>query len=237
MTPSLLVTDLTAGYGEVQVLKGVSLTARSQGVTAVIGSNGAGKSTLMRRLAGLPPHTGGQITFEGQDISTLASHDLVARGVVLVPEGRLIFSDMTVFENLTIGAVNPRARADRDNTLETVFDFFPRLKERRSQLGGTLSGGEQQMLALGRGLMANPKLLLLDEPTLGLAPGIAKQIFQIIPSLVKLGLSVILAEQDVHKTLAIADYVYVLENGTIGAEGLSADLQNDQRIKDAYLGA
>jgi len=233
----LTVEDLHAGYGEIQVLNGISIRVKPQGITAVIGSNGSGKSTLMRRLAGLLPAWQGRIEFDGCDVTGMKSHELVAQGLVLVPEGRLIFPEMTVLENLRIGAATDRARAGRTERMETVFGLFPRLRERRGQLGGTLSGGEQQMLALGRGLMGNPKLLLLDEPTLGLAPGIARQVFRIIPSLVEMGLSVILAEQDVHRTLAIADYVYVLENGNIRAEGRGQELAQDEAVRQAYLGA
>ncbi len=233
----LTVEDLHAGYGEIQVLNGISIRVKPQGITAVIGSNGSGKSTLMRRLAGLLPAWQGRIEFDGRDVTAMKSHELVAQGLVLVPEGRLIFPEMTVLENLRIGTATDRARAGRTERMETVFGLFPRLRERRGQLGGTLSGGEQQMLALGRGLMGNPKLLLLDEPTLGLAPGIARQVFRIIPSLVEMGLSVILAEQDVHRTLAIADYVYVLENGNIRAEGRGQELAQDEAVRQAYLGA
>ncbi len=236
MSDFFSVRDLHVGYDEVRVLHGVSLTAVEGGITAVIGSNGAGKSTLLRSLCGIVPIGSGTVSFEGRDVTDQSAERLVAGGISMVPEGRWIFPDMTVLENLRVGAINPRARAVKDETLQAVMEMFPRLRERSSQLGGTLSGGEQQMLALGRGLMAAPKLLLLDEPTLGLAPGIAKQIFKILPDLTALGLTVVLAEQNVSKTLSIADYAYVLENGGIVLEGSGKDLLGDDAIRTAYLG-
>lgn len=236
MSDFFSVQDLHVGYGEVRVLHGVSLTAVEGGITAVIGSNGAGKSTLLRSLCGIVPIGSGTVSFEGRDVTDESAERLVAGGISMVPEGRWIFPDMTVLENLRVGAINPRARAVKDDTLQAVMEMFPRLRERSSQLGGTLSGGEQQMLALGRGLMAAPKLLLLDEPTLGLAPGIAKQIFKILPDLTALGLTVILAEQNVSKTLSIAHYAYVLENGAIVLEGSGKDLLGNDAIRAAYLG-
>lgn len=234
--PLLEAAGLHAGYGQVLVLRGIDLAVQAGRITAVIGSNGAGKTTLLKTLAGILPAAEGEVVFDGRDITRVESHDIVAQGIVLVPEGRLIFPDMTVLENLFVGAVNPRARSRRGETIETVFGLFPRLKERAGQLGGTLSGGEQQMLALGRGLMACPRLLLLDEPTLGLAPAIAKQIFQVLPELVDMGLSVVLAEQDVHRTLEIADRAYVIEQGHVTMEGWGRDLLNDPAIRRAYLG-
>lgn len=236
MSSLLAVTDLHAGYGEVRVLHGVSLNAAAGGITAVIGSNGAGKSTLMRSLCGMIEPSDGDILFDGQPIGGLSTDRIVAQGITMVPEGRWIFPEMTVMENLRVGAIAPRGRARQAETLDMVLDMFPRLRERTGQLGGTLSGGEQQMLALGRGLMAAPRVLLLDEPTLGLAPGIAKQIFQILPKLVELGLTVILAEQNVSRTLSIARYAYVLENGRVVLEGTGADLLGQDQVRAAYLG-
>lgn len=236
MSDLLTVTDLHAGYGEVRVLHGVSLNVAVGGITAIIGSNGAGKSTLMRSLSGMIEPSSGSILFEGRSISGMPSDRVVADGITMVPEGRWIFPDMTVMENLRVGAIAPRGRAVQANTLETVLEMFPRLRERTHQAGGTLSGGEQQMLALGRGLMAAPKVLLLDEPTLGLAPGIAKLIFRILPDLVRLGLTVVLAEQNVSQTLAIADHAYVLENGRIVLEGTGPDLLGSEQVRAAYLG-
>ena len=228
--------DLDAGYGEIRVLHGVTIRAVEGGITAIIGANGAGKSTLMRALAGLVPVTGGRLLHGGEDITALPSHARVGRGIVLVPEGRLIFPELSVRENLILGSVNPRAHARRDETLERVCGMFPRLAERQDQPGGTLSGGEQQMLALGRGLMAQPKVLLLDEPTLGLAPAIARQIFRIVPQLRDLGITVVIAEQDLRRTLRIADHAYVLENGRLAAEGTGAAMESDPEVRRAYLG-
>lgn len=236
MSAVLEVESLQAGYGDVAVLHGVDLTAGGQRITAVVGSNGAGKTTLMRALAGLLPAAGGGIRFDGADITAQDAHERVAQGVVLVPEGRLVFPEMSVRENLFAGAINPRARGRRAEMLATVYELFPRLKERSRQAGGTLSGGEQQMLALGRGLMACPRLLLLDEPTLGLAPAIARQIFQVLPTFVELGLTVVIAEQDVTRTLKAADRAYVLENGQVKASGAGADLLDDPAVRAAYLG-
>ncbi|MDW3204783.1 MAG: ABC transporter ATP-binding protein [Alphaproteobacteria bacterium] len=236
MSDLLTVTDLHAGYGEVRVLHGVSLNVAAGGITAIIGSNGAGKSTLMRSLSGMIEPSSGSILFEGRSIGGMPSDRVVADGITMVPEGRWIFPDMTVMENLRVGAIAPRGRAVQADTLETVLEMFPRLRERTHQAGGTLSGGEQQMLALGRGLMAAPKVLLLDEPTLGLAPGIAKLIFRILPDLVRLGLTVVLAEQNVSQTLAIADHAYVLENGRIVLEGTGSDLLGSEQVRAAYLG-
>ncbi len=236
MSDLLTVTDLHAGYGEVRVLHGVSLNVAAGGITAIIGSNGAGKSTLMRSLSGMIEPSSGSILFEGRSIGGMPSDRVVADGITMVPEGRWIFPDMTVMENLRVGAIAPRGRAVQADILETVLEMFPRLRERTHQAGGTLSGGEQQMLALGRGLMAAPKVLLLDEPTLGLAPGIAKLIFRILPDLVRLGLTVVLAEQNVSQTLAIADHAYVLENGRIVLEGTGSDLLGSEQVRAAYLG-
>jgi len=230
------VQALHAGYGEIKVLQGIDLVARKASITAVVGANGAGKTTLMQVLAGLIAPTSGMITLSGVAIQAQPIHRRVADGVVLVPEGRKIFPDLSVRENLLLGAVTARARPHRDETMEQVCTMFPRLAERISQLGGTLSGGEQQMLALGRGLMAQPSVLLLDEPTLGLAPGIARQIFRIVPRLRDMGITVLIAEQDLHRTLRIADYAYVLENGLVAAEGSGEALEQDPAVRRAYLG-
>ena len=234
--PALTVESLDAGYGEVAVLRGVTLTAAAGQITAIIGANGAGKTTLMRALAGLIAPTAGQITVDGQPVTADLPHRRVAKGVVLVPEGRLIFPDLSVRENLMLGAIPAHARPLREASLAEVCALFPRLEERMEQAGSTLSGGEQQMLALGRGLMARPRVLLLDEPTLGLAPAIARMIFQIIPQLRDMGLTVVIAEQDLHRTLRIADRAYVLENGRVAAEGTGAEIANDPAVRRAYLG-
>lgn len=229
-------SEIHAGYGEVRVLQGVSIAVRKASISAIVGANGAGKSTLMKVLAGLLPVGSGRLIMEGEDITSLPSHARVGRGIVLVPEGRMVFPDLSVSQNLYLGAVNKRALQDKERTIATVYGMFPRLAERKEQFAGTLSGGEQQMLALGRGLMAKPEVLLLDEPTLGLAPTIAKQIFQIVPRLRNMGITILLAEQDLRRTLRIADYAYVLENGVVAAEGTGADLIDDPAVRRAYLG-
>ena len=236
MNGSLGVRGLSAGYGEVGVLDGVSLDAAAGEVTAVIGSNGAGKTTLMRTLAGLLVPTAGSISLDGRDITGTSTHELVADGLILVPEGRLVFPDLTVRENLILGSVCRRARSGRDEAMAQTFELFPRLHERQSQAAGTLSGGEQQMLALGRGLMGRPRVLLLDEPTLGLAPSIAKQIFQVIPRLAALGITVLLSEQDVRRSLRIAANAAVLENGRVVISGPGAEIAENPAVRRAYLG-
>ena len=236
MSDILSIGKLESGYGEVGVLQGVDLQCRKNRVTALVGSNGAGKSTLMRTIAGLLPITNGSIRFDGEVMDKLPSHVRVEKGLIMVPEGRLVFADLTVAENLRTGSVNVRAREHWESTITEVYDLFPRLYERQRQLAGTLSGGEQQMLALGRGLMGLPKMLLLDEPTLGLAPAIAKQIFKVIPALVERGISIFLAEQDLYRTLEIADYAFVVENGKIIMHDTGEVLKNDPKITNAYLG-
>jgi branched-chain amino acid transport system ATP-binding protein len=208
----------------------------ARGITALVGSNGAGKTTLLRTVAGLLAPTAGAIVYDGTPVDGWPSSRRVAGGIVLVPEGRLIFPHFTVEENLRIAAYAPKARGRFRDTLAEVYALFPRLKERRGQLGGLLSGGEQQMLAIGRGLMALPRLLLLDEPTLGLAPVMAQQIFELIGTLRATGLSILLAEQDVRTTLTIADWAYVLENGAAAMAGPASEIRDDPRLRSAYLG-
>jgi branched-chain amino acid transport system ATP-binding protein len=233
---SLELSDIVSGYGDVIVLHGVSLTVAKGSITALLGSNGAGKSTLLQTIAGLLMLRHGTLRFERTEIGAFASSRRVADGIVLVPEGRMIFPDMTVEENLRVGAFARKARSAVASRLDRVYAKFPRLKERRRQAGGTLSGGEQQMLALGRGLMAQPRLLLLDEPTLGLAPIVAQGIFETIQELRAEGLTILLAEQDARRTLTIADWGYVLENGKIVMGARGAELLADPQINAAYLG-
>jgi branched-chain amino acid transport system ATP-binding protein len=235
-TPLIELNAITAGYGEAVVLQDVSLTVPEGSLTALIGSNGAGKTTTMRCIAGLLQPTAGTLTWNGRVINALAAAKRVELGISLVPEGRMVFPDFTVDENLTIGATNSRAKPHRRQSIEEMYALFPRLKERRSQPSGTLSGGEQQMLALARGLMAQPKLLLLDEPSLGLAPAIVTQLFETLEAIRKLGLTIFIVEQNVHRTLELADYAYVMENGHIVLHGEAATCAADPRIKQAYLG-
>jgi branched-chain amino acid transport system ATP-binding protein len=232
----LTCTDVTAGYGAVRVLEGVSLSIGRGAVIALLGSNGAGKTTLMRVIAGLLPPMAGEIRFDGALLTTIPSHERVAAGLSLVPEGRRLFAELTVEENLRLGAVTPRMSRMWRQEMAAAYALFPRLAERRRQLAGSLSGGEQQMVAIARGMMARPRLLLLDEPTLGLAPLLVETIFEAIVSLRAQGTTIFIAEQDVRSTLEVADAGYVLENGRIVLEGNSRTLAVDQRLKSAYLG-
>ena len=236
MTTLLDLQSVSSGYGEVQVLHGVSLDVAAGSITALVGSNGAGKTTLMRALAGLLPLSAGRIMLDGTDIGTAPPHRRIELGLALVPEGRLIFPDFTIEENLRIGAIAPHARPERQRRMEEMYELFPMLRERRGQAGGTLSGGEQQMLALARGMMAGPRLLLLDEPSLGLAPIVVEQLFEIIPRIRASGVTVFIVEQDVRSSLDLADAAYVMENGRIVRAGLAESLRDDPSIKEAYLG-
>jgi branched-chain amino acid transport system ATP-binding protein len=232
----LALDGIAAGYGQVRILRSLGLTAEAGQVTALIGGNGAGKTTIMRAIAGLLPLAGGRILFDGKDVSAWPANRRVEAGLVLVPEGRLVFPTMSVEENLRLGAIAPHARAGSASRREEMYAMFPRLKERRSQRAGTLSGGEQQMLAIARGLMAQPKLLLLDEPSLGLAPVVAKEIFATIETLRAAGMTILIAEQDVRRTLSLADQAYVVENGAVALSGPGAVLMEDERVREAYLG-
>ena len=235
-TPLLEVQGLVAGYGATQIVQGLSLSVAAGGVTALLGANGAGKTTLMKALAGLLPASGGHLRFQGAEITRSACDKRVLAGMVLVPEGRMVFPSLSVLENLRLGGINPRARPHWRRSLEHVFHVFPRLLERQAQAAITLSGGEQQMLAIGRGLMAQPTLMLLDEPTLGLAPVMSQQIFELVLRLVADGLTLLLAEQDVQRSLEVAQHAYVIENGRVAAQGPAREIGSDPRIKQAYLG-
>lgn len=232
----LEVRDLVAGYGEVEVLHGLSLSAQAGEITALIGANGAGKTTLMRCLAGLLPPTAGHILFEEQDLTTISAAARLQRGLALVPEGRLVFPAFSVEETLKIGAYTPAARKDWRRRAAEMFQLFPRLAERRDSRAGNLSGGEQQMLALARGLMARPRLLLLDEPSLGLAPVMADFLFKQIALLREEGLTILLVEQNVQASLSLADHAYVLENGHIVAADSGAALLRSPKVKESFLG-
>jgi branched-chain amino acid transport system ATP-binding protein len=236
MTALLDVSDLDAGYGPVQVLKQVRLSVAENSITAMIGSNGAGKTTTMRTVAGLLAPIKGRITFAGEDITVTPTNARVANGLTLVPEGRLVFPDFTVEETLRIGAYSPRAHVGAEARSAEMYELFPRLRERRNVRAGSLSGGEQQMLAVARGLMSAPRLLLLDEPSLGLAPSIAEMLFEIIVEIRRRGITVCLVEQDVHSTLEISDYAYVLEDGHVVAEGPARELLTSPRVRESYLG-
>ncbi len=231
----LEVTSLRAGYGAIEVLRGVDLAVAAGEIVALLGSNGAGKSTLNNNISGLYRPFGGTIRFDGHDISGVPSMRIVEAGLVQVPEGRRVFPNLSVRENLELGSYR-RGRATRARNLEHVLSVFPRLKERLVQAAGTLSGGEQQMLAIGRGLMGEPRLLILDEPSLGLSPLLVEEMFALIGRLNRDGLAILLVEQNVVQSLAIAHRAYVLENGRIALSGNAADLAQDPELRKSYLG-
>jgi branched-chain amino acid transport system ATP-binding protein len=235
MTEILKVTQLRAGYGAVEVLRGVDLTVNAGETVALLGSNGAGKTTMNGVLSGLVKARSGHVTFEGQDITGWHPRKVVQAGLIHVPEGRKVFPNLSVLENLSLGAFT-RGRERRDANLEKIFGIFPRLREREKQLAGTLSGGEQQMLAIGRGLMAEPQLLMLDEPSLGLSPLLVEEMFSLIGQLKANGLAVLLVEQNVGQSLEIADRAYVMENGAIRFSGEPAELLASDTLRQAYLG-
>ena len=230
------LTDVHVRYGNIRALQGVSLRVETGELVALIGSNGAGKSTTLRTISGLLRPTQGTIRFEGTDITTEATDRIVAMGISHCPEGRHIFGSLTVAENLRLGAVSRSDTPGISADLAMVFDLFPILKERTGQAGGTLSGGEQQMLAIGRALMSRPRLLLLDEPSLGLAPLMVERIFATIAALKAQGLTILLVEQNVHQALDIADRAYVIETGRITLEGEAAILRHDPKVEQSYLG-
>lgn len=232
----LAIDKLNFSYGDMQVLWDVDLTVNEGEIVTVVGANGAGKSTTLKNVSRLVKWASGSITFNGTDLGRHEPHEVVEMGIVQVPEGRKIFPEMTVVENLRMGSFIKSARPDRDANIDRVFQLFPRLKEREKQLGGTMSGGEQQMLAIARGLMANPKLILLDEPSLGLAPLLVKFIFDIIQEINKQGVTVLLVEQNVYQSLRIAHRAYVLETGRVVLTGKGEELLNDEHVKKAFLG-
>jgi branched-chain amino acid transport system ATP-binding protein len=233
----LRIENLDFSYGDLQVLWGISLEVNQGEIVTVLGGNGAGKSTTLKNISRLVRASRGTITFEGQDLGKLESHQVVERGVVQVPEGRRIFPEMTVLENLRMGSFIKSTRPDRQKNIERAFTLFPRLAERQKQLGGTLSGGEQQMLAIGRGLMTNPRLLLLDEPSLGLSPLFVKNIFEIIKEINKQGTTILLVEQNVFQSLRISHRAYVLETGRVVLSGTGEELLGNEHVKKAFLGA
>ena len=234
--PILDLQNLEVSYGAVQVLWGISLSVRKGQVVCIIGPNGAGKTTTLNAIIGVLKPTRGRILLEGQDIAGLPPHQRVERHIALVPEGRHLWPGMSVEDNLKMGAFPPAFRSRVTPNLEGVYGMFPRLKERRHQLAGTLSGGEQQMCALGRGLMAEPHLLLLDEPSLGLAPILVDEIFQFVAEIVKHGVTILLVAQNIDYALQVSDYGYVMETGHIVLEGASDMLLNNQHVQEAYLG-
>jgi branched-chain amino acid transport system ATP-binding protein len=237
MADALLnVEGLETGYGEVQVLWGVSLAAARGYLTAVVGANGAGKTTMLRAVAGTIVPWRGRVTFDGEDVTRAATHKKAARGFALVPEGRQLFNSMSVADNLELGAFSQRTARKHADRLDEIFSLFPRLGERRRQIAGTLSGGEQQMVAIARGLMSDPTILIIDELSLGLAPVVVYQLLMTLKRLKEAGLTIVLVEQNVHLALAISDYAYVVAEGRIFAEGPSKKLAAMPEIRRAYLG-
>jgi branched-chain amino acid transport system ATP-binding protein len=235
MSDLLTIQSLRAGYGAVEVLRGVDLQISPGELVALLGSNGAGKTTLNSVVSGLVPTWAGRVMFDGQDLTGAHYRRVVQAGLIQVPEGRKVFPNLSVLENLELGAFT-RARERRSQNLARVFDTFPRLRERMTQLAGTMSGGEQQMLAIGRGLMAEPKLLILDEPSLGLSPLLVEEMFTLIDQLRAGGLAILLVEQNVGQSLEIADRAYVMENGSIRFSGTSSELLASDALRQAYLG-
>jgi branched-chain amino acid transport system ATP-binding protein len=234
--PKLVLEDVHVHYGGIKALKGISLEIDAGEIVTLIGANGAGKTTTLRTISGLLRPAAGRITFDGADLTRLKPHEIVAQGISHAPEGRIVFANLTVRENLELGAYRRRDRDGIRRDLERVFTLFPRLKERYSQNAGTLSGGEQQMLAVGRALMSSPRLLLLDEPSLGLAPILVRDIFQTIREINAQGMTVLLVEQNAHMALQIAARGYVLETGQVIHSGAAKELASDERVKKAYLG-
>ena len=232
----LKVDNLQVYYGAIHALQGISFNLEKGEIVALIGANGAGKSTALNTISGILRPREGSVAFEGQEIHEMPAQDIVRKSIIQVPEGRKIFSRMTVTENLEMGAYTHSDRAVINQDMDSVFERFPRLRERRNQLGGTLSGGEQQMLAIGRGLMAHPTLLLLDEPSMGLSPILVEQIFDIIQDINEQGTSILLVEQNAQMALAIADRAYVLETGKIVMQGTGDNLLKDPNVIEAYLG-
>ena len=230
------VKKINLGYGQMQVLKEVSLHVGDREIVSLIGANSAGKSSMLNAISGLVPISGGEIRFEGNRIDSLPSHEIIEYGIIQVPEGRRIFPFMTVKENLEMGSYNRRAREKNRDSLQRVYEHFPRLAERKSQLGESMSGGEQQMLAIGRGLMAGPKILMLDEPSLGLAPIVVEMIFNVLQEVNRQGVTILLVEQNVKESLDISTRGYVLENGRVSLEGAAGDLLKNSYLKKAYLG-
>lgn len=232
----LEIHQLTSGYGEVQILWGASLGVQEGKLTCLVGANGSGKTTLLRTVMGLLKPWSGSVSFNGRDVSRLSAHAKAELGMVLVPEGRQLFTDMSVVENLEMGATVRRAQPHLKDNFERVYAMFPRLKERATQKAGTLSGGEQQMLAVGRGIMAEPRLLLIDELSLGLAPVLVLELFESLKQLRQMGITILLVEQNVQMALAVSNYGYVLSQGKVELEGTAVKLINDEHVRAAYLG-
>ena len=231
----LSIKDLHINYGMIQAVKGASFEVNKGEIVALIGANGAGKTSILHTLTGLIPAKCGSIEFEGREISKMPAHKIVTMGMAHVPEGRRVFAELSVFENLKLGAYTRKDKAEIEDTIKSIYKRFPRLEERKSQLAGTLSGGEQQMLAMGRALMSKPSVIVMDEPSMGLSPLYVNEIFDIINEVHKAGTTILLVEQNAKKALSIADRAYVLETGKIVLEGKASELLNDESVKKAYL--
>lgn len=232
----LEVNDLSVYYGMIQALKGISFKVEKGEIVALIGANGAGKTTTLHTLSGLISAKGGSIIYKDKDISKIPPHKLVSIGMAHIPEGRRIFSEMSVLENLKMGAYTRKDREEIEDSIEKIYKRFPRLEERKNQLAGTMSGGEQQMLAMGRALMSKPEIVLMDEPSMGLSPIFVNEIFDIIKQMRREGVTVLLVEQNAKKALSVSDRAYVLENGKIVMQGRASEIMDDESIKKAYLG-
>jgi len=232
----LRVEHVNAGYGDIQVLWDVSFQVRSKEFVVLVGANGAGKSTIMRTISSVIHPSSGAVWFEDQRLDQLPPHRIIHHGIAHVPEGRQLFPEMSVVENLEVGSLTPDAKAHRKETLDWVLTLFPRLRERQKQLAGTLSGGEQQMCAIARGLMSRPKMILFDEPSLGLSPLLTQEIFRLTRKIHEEGLTILMVEQNVKQTLAICDRAYVLENGRVVLEGKGSELLENEQVKQAFLG-
>lgn len=232
----LEVKGLEVYYGVIQAIKGISFEVNQGEIIALIGANGAGKTTTLQTITGLIPSKAGTITYEGKDITKIPGYKLVGMGIAHVPEGRRVFAELSVLQNLKLGAYTRNDKNEMEETLKEIYERFPRLEERKNQMAGTLSGGEQQMLAMGRALMSHPKLIVMDEPSMGLSPLLVKEIFAIIREVNKQGITILLVEQNAKMALAISDRAYVLETGTITLSGDAQELLNDTRVKKAYLG-
>lgn len=232
----LKLSNVKSGYGATTILHDISLEVNEGEVVTIVGGNGAGKTTTLRTISGLIGTTSGSLTFEGEEITHLPAHEVVNRGITLIPEARQLFPEMTVLENIQMGAYRPAAKPHYEQRLEEVLELFPRVKERLSQQAESLSGGEQQMVAIARGMMACPKLLMFDEPSLGLAPIVVSQVFDVVKKIAESGTTVLIVEQNVYQTLKVADRAYVIENGEIIMNGKAQDLMGDDHIRKAYLG-
>jgi branched-chain amino acid transport system ATP-binding protein len=232
----LEISDLVCCYGKVQAIKGISLSIKQGQLVALIGANGAGKSTTLRSISGILPSSSGRVVFEGEDITRCSAREILSRGIAHCPEGRRVFPDMTVQENLDMGAYLRRDGAEVARDRDRVLTQFPRLAERRNQVAGTLSGGEQQMLAIGRAIMSKPRLMMFDEPSLGLAPNIVEQVFEIVEGIRKAGTTILMVEQNAYAALEMCDYAYLMEAGSIVLSGRGSELIDDKHIREAYLG-